>query len=567
MSATAPARLGWEEIEELRHDRGRSTLLFVTDRCPVGCAHCSVDSRRDSPTITDFELYGEILDWLCGQPRLEVVGISGGEPFVERRGLELAVRRLADAGKRVVIYTSGVWGTRARPPAWIREVLDRTSTVFLSTDAFHQEGVPDSTYVNAARAIAAADAWIVVQVIDTAPMVERAQELLRAAFGEEYEDFAELRLTDAADRGRGADVFTRTGRTPGHAFAACTMLASPIVRYDGLATACCNESVIMGFGPARLRRRAGSRAGVAEAMDAFHTDPMLRAIGGAGPGALTAHPRFADLAGRDFTSICDLCWTMLDRVADDERPDPLVDAINDVLVLTLNDTASDRLRAKLDFAYPALRASSERIWSSPFVRELYPVYLSTMHGIVRTPVALMEAALERARDACTRRRRGGRSRAVPRASRPGGEGARQVAARGPRGARRRPGRAAAPHPVRARRGVRRRSVLLAAPPPSGRAARAHGRDQRATRRRSASAERLRELTGYPPEAFRAIRRHERLDIRHRRELYEAIDSLPLRREHETLIGISAFHTVRAAIDVFDEILAAVIEPAAVEVTR
>ena len=51
-----------------------------------------------------------------------------------------------------------------------------------------------------------------------------------------------------------------------------------------------------------------------------------------------------------------------------------------------------------------------------------------------------------------------------------------------------------------------------------------------------------------------------------RELYEAIDSLPLRPEHEALIGISAFHTVRAAIDVFDEILAAVIEPAAVEVT-
>ena len=58
-------RLGWQEIEDIRNERGRSTLLFITDRCPVGCAHCSVDSRRDSPTITDFELFGEIVEWLA----------------------------------------------------------------------------------------------------------------------------------------------------------------------------------------------------------------------------------------------------------------------------------------------------------------------------------------------------------------------------------------------------------------------------------------------------------------------------------------------------------------------
>ena len=117
MSVQPKTRLGWHEIEEIRHTRGRSTLLFITDRCPVGCAHCSVDSRRDSATITDFALFSEILDWLCGQPELEVVGISGGEPFVERRGLTLAVEHLAGAGKRVVIYTSGLWGRRPLPPA------------------------------------------------------------------------------------------------------------------------------------------------------------------------------------------------------------------------------------------------------------------------------------------------------------------------------------------------------------------------------------------------------------------------------------------------------------------
>jgi hypothetical protein len=215
---------------------------------------------------------------------------------------------------------------------WVRGVLDRTTTVLLSTDAYHQEGVADSTYVNAARAIADAGVWIVVQVIGTDPMVAKATSLLQQAFGERFEDFAELRTTTPLTAGRGANVFTRTERTPGHAFAPCSLVASPIVRYDGLATACCNESVIMGWGPAALRRKATSRAELTGAMEAFRNDPLLRAVGGVGPGALTAHPRFADLADQEFTSICDLCWKLFDRTASDAEPDPLIGAIGTVLV-------------------------------------------------------------------------------------------------------------------------------------------------------------------------------------------------------------------------------------------
>ncbi len=325
-------RLGWREIEDIRHERGRSTLLFITDRCPVGCAHCSVDSRRDSPTITDFELFEQLVEWLCTQEPLEVVGISGGEPFVERRGLTLAARRVTEAGKKLVVYTSGVWATRPDPPAWIAEVLDRCETVFLSTDAFHAEGVGDGHYVNAARAIARSGAWIVVQVLDVGDMVQRAQELLREAFGDEWESYAELRPLTPLTAGRGADVFTRGDAMPGHMFQPCTMVASPMIRYDGVITACCNESVIMGWGPPALRKHARDRHELTEVMAEFHADPMLRAIGGVGPGVMTSHPRFSDLAQKEFTSICDLCWKMFDRTAADPAPDPLIGAISTLLV-------------------------------------------------------------------------------------------------------------------------------------------------------------------------------------------------------------------------------------------
>ena len=55
-------------------------------------------------------------------------------------------------------------------------------------------------------------------------------------------------------------------------------------------------------------------------------------------------------------------------------------------------TASARLRAKLELGVPAMFASSERIWRSDSVRELYPIYLATMHGIVRSAVSLIDTA-------------------------------------------------------------------------------------------------------------------------------------------------------------------------------
>src|SRR5262249_40870112 len=149
---------------------------------------------------------------------------------------------------------------------------------------------------------------------------------------DDWPSYAEYRPLTPLTAGRGADVFTRTDAMPGHMFQPCTMVASPMIRYDGVITACCNESVIMGWGPRALRKRAHDRHQLDAVMNEFHNDPMLRAIGGVGPGVMTSHPRFGDLAQKDFTSICDLCWKMFDRVADDPAPDPLIEAISTVLV-------------------------------------------------------------------------------------------------------------------------------------------------------------------------------------------------------------------------------------------
>jgi len=215
-------------------------------------------------------------------------------------------------------------------------------------------------------------------------------------------------------------------------------------------------------------------------------------------------------------------------------------------------TPSSRLRTKIDFAYPALRASSERVWTSAFVRDLYPIYLVTMHGIVRTATPLMEAACERARalsgdDPVA-------AALVPYFEHHSPEEAgherwilEDLAALGrdPDEPLRTP---PAPrvaelvgaqyywlrhhHPVSL---LGHMAVTEGRPPQPG------------------FAERLRDATGLPADAFRTVARHEQLDAGHQDELYELIDSLPLRPEHETMMGISALHTVGAAVDVFDAI--------------
>jgi hypothetical protein len=311
--------LTYRDIETIRHGRGRSLLLFITDRCPVGCAHCCVDSRSDGGTIADFELFTEIVGWIARAPELELVTISGGEPFVERRGLDLATRRIAAARKQVVIYTSGSWASRTHVPGWIHDVLGRCASVVLSTDSFHSAALADDCLVRAAREIAAAGSWIIMQALDEDGARERAGELLCEAFGGRWDQFAEVNLVAPLAHGRGNGLFQPLARSEGRSFGPCASVLTPTIRYDGVVSACGNDSVVIGRGPTRLRRQADSADDLDAAVAHFEADSLLRVIGNLSVGALTEHPRLVELAQERFASNCDLCWKAFERLPEDDR--------------------------------------------------------------------------------------------------------------------------------------------------------------------------------------------------------------------------------------------------------
>ncbi len=320
-------RLRIQDVLRDRFTPGHAVLLFLTDRCPVGCAHCSVDSLWNSPTITDYRLFGELVDAVCADTQAKMVGISGGEPFIERRGLTMAMRKLAAADKDIVLYTSGIWARRGEQPAWIREILPLASCLFLSTDGFHAETVDEERFSSAARAIADAGVPVVVQVLNTPDEVAQVHRLLEGAFGPGWSEFADVSYIEPLSYGRGETVFAPPVHQPAASVGACTLLAAPVIRYDGRMTACCNEPVIMGRGPERLRRTVTTGAELAAALADVRSDALLEAIATIGAGAVTAHPDYAELADTPVRGICDLCWRMQEMA-----PAPLGDRSDRVLV-------------------------------------------------------------------------------------------------------------------------------------------------------------------------------------------------------------------------------------------
>lgn len=69
-----------------------------------------------------------------------------------------------------------------------------------------------------------------------------------------------------------------------------------------------------------------------------------------------------------------------------------------------------------------------------------------------------------------------------------------------------------------------------------------------------TVERLIEVTGLPRDGFRQLILHSKLDVVHARDLHRLLDSLPLEPWHEHLIGLSALQTIGLLADALLEVV-------------
>jgi organic radical activating enzyme len=299
------------ELIEWRQIPGRTALVYLTDRCPVGCAHCSVNSTATSARVSDHQFLQRIVRDLATKVELHSVGISGGEPFIERTALTQTVDTLTDAGKLVIPYTSAVWANSV--PRWVQHVLERSAAVVLSTDTFHDDGVSQEQVRRAMEAIVAAGARLILQVVDVEQSVERALDLVTDCFGASAPDVADVTVVPLIGVGRGTTLVTmRTGMRPDR-MQACRAAASAVVAYDGRITPCCNESLINGDGPAALRPLVSDPKEFLSTLDDLTASPLLTMMRTAGPAGVVSLPGFADLGEHTFGSLCDFCWKAHER--------------------------------------------------------------------------------------------------------------------------------------------------------------------------------------------------------------------------------------------------------------
>ncbi|CTQ34599.1 iron-containing redox enzyme family protein [Jannaschia rubra] len=226
-------------------------------------------------------------------------------------------------------------------------------------------------------------------------------------------------------------------------------------------------------------------------------------------------------------------------------------------------TPSERLIARLDLVHRAFSAQARKLWTGPEARLVYPVYLSMMHGVVRSAVPLMQAAQRAARALGPDDPLGVELDAyfahhIPEETghdvwlledlaATGHDPAAALAQVPPPAVAEMVGAQyywiAHVHPVALLGHI---AAIEAYHPPEG------------------FARRLEELTGWPRSAFRAIARHEVLDVHHRRDLIDLIDRLPLRPEHEKVMALSGLHTVDAGMTILETIHARAVGPMAAE---
>jgi hypothetical protein len=220
---------------------------------------------------------------------------------------------------------------------------------------------------------------------------------------------------------------------------------------------------------------------------------------------------------------------------------------------------SARLRRKIDLTSGPFGVAFKTLVKHPRVAELWPRYLISAHSVVRTTAPLLETAVARARELAD--------------ADPVAAGAADYFER---------------HIEEERGhddwvlddleliGVDREGVLRQVPSPT--AARLVGAQyywilhyhpvalfgyfavKEGFPPKPALIDELIARTGYPREAFHAFAAHGEIDPQHLEELYEALNSLPLTKEQETLVGLSAIATMElvteSITDVIDELPAA-----------
>lgn len=181
------------------------------------------------------------------------------------------------------------------------------STVYLSSDVFHAQSIPEATLASAIQAIIDSETRLVVQTIENPEYEKYLETLLTKLLGAKWTEHADLSVLKLLPYGRAETLQISSATQEVQHFPRCGLLGNPVFRYDGQISACCHEPVITGDGPDGLTRKGGSTEEIVEAYHAFKADPVLTLLNHDGGKTLSRFPEFEPITRKRYLSICDVC--------------------------------------------------------------------------------------------------------------------------------------------------------------------------------------------------------------------------------------------------------------------
>jgi hypothetical protein len=125
--------------------------VLVTDRCPVNCSHCILESRPDSGSDLDIDKFVAWVEHASPEIPIKSVCLTGGEPFFLYDLLIELCRRLSSLDLVVGVLTSAYWAVSdAKTKELLATLADAGLSAFsVSVDEHHLSHIPATNLIRA----------------------------------------------------------------------------------------------------------------------------------------------------------------------------------------------------------------------------------------------------------------------------------------------------------------------------------------------------------------------------------------------------------------------------------
>lgn len=260
--------------------------LSVTTRCPIRCAHCIVEADRHRVEQMEVGEACALLDAAArshlrapGVARMDVVFITGGEPFFAPELLRALLSRAQANGLVTVVVTNAYWASNARVAIERLGSFPGIDVLTVSTDRFHRAFVGLERIRHAVAGARALGIPFSVAVCgDDAAELAAEQRLLEGIVDA---DRVLPAITLPAGRRSTAPGKPRPAAGPG----CCESADVPLVFPDGRVIAC--MGMVGGLGPDHpLLLGNTRRAPLARLLEDAERNLFVHALRSLGPEAL-----------------------------------------------------------------------------------------------------------------------------------------------------------------------------------------------------------------------------------------------------------------------------------------